>query len=179
MASVIKFIEKKLKLKVNRSKSGVRHCSEVKFLGYTILPEGDIRVADKSLERLKDKVRQISRRNRGVEFSQVIKELNAITTGWTNYFRLANKWLSQLKEIDRWLRRRLRCYRLKQCRRKYTIFKLLHGLGMPEPQSWYVAMRSQGWWDMSNRLAVRLAMDNEWFAQKGLRSLYTELTGKS
>ncbi len=178
MASVIKFIEKKLKLKVNRSKSGVRHCSKVKFLGYTILPGGDIRVADKSLERLKEKVRQISRRNRGVEFSQVIKELNTVITGWANYFHLANKWLSQLKEIDRWLRRRLRCYRLKQCGRKYTIFKLLHSLGMPEHQSWYVAMKPQGWWDMSNRMTARLAMDNKWFAQKGLRSLFTELTGE-
>ena len=179
MTSMIKFIEKKLKLKVNRSKSGVRHCTDVKFLGYTILPGGDIRIADKSLERLKEKIRQINQRNRGVEFNQVIKELNEIITGWTNYFRLANKWISRLKEIDKWLRRRLRCYRLKQCRRKYTIYKLLHGLGMPEHQSWYVAMRSQGWWDMSNRLTVRLALNNEWFAQKGLRSVYTELTRKS
>lgn len=179
MTSMIKFIEKKLKLKVNRSKSGVRHCTEVKFLGYTILPGGDIRIADKSLERLKEKIRQINRRNRGVEFNQVIKELNEIITGWTNYFRLANKWISRLKEIDKWLRRRLRCYRLKQCRRKYAIYKLLRGLGMPEHQSWYVAMRSQGWWDMSNRLTVRLALNNEWFAQMGLRSVHTELTRKS
>jgi RNA-directed DNA polymerase len=179
MASLIKFIEKKLKLKVNRSKSGVRHCTKVKFLGYTILPGGDIRIADKSLERLKDKVRQISRRNRGVEFEQVIKELNAVITGWTNYFRLAEKWLNRLKEIDKWLRRKLRCYRLKQCGRKYTIFKLLYNLGMPEHQSWYVAMRAQGWWDMSNRQAVRIAMSKEWFAHQGLRSLYTELTSKS
>lgn len=62
MASIVDFIEKKLKLKVNHEKSGVRHCSDVKFLGYTLLPEGGIRVADKSIDRLKDKVREITRR---------------------------------------------------------------------------------------------------------------------
>jgi RNA-directed DNA polymerase len=77
MKSVIDFIEKKLKLKVNRTKSGVRHCSEVKFLGYTLLPEGGIRVADKSIERLKDKVKEITKRSRGVNFEQVIKEMNS------------------------------------------------------------------------------------------------------
>lgn len=63
MASIVKFIEKKLKLKVNHPKSGVRHCTEVKFLGYTLLNDGGIRVADKSISRLKDKVRRITKRN--------------------------------------------------------------------------------------------------------------------
>ena len=63
MESVVKYIEKKLKLKVNRLKSGVRHCSEVKFLGYTIMSGGGIRIADKSIDRLKDKVRTITQRN--------------------------------------------------------------------------------------------------------------------
>ncbi len=65
MESIIHFIEEKLKLKVNRSKSGVRHCSEVKFLGYTLLPGGQVRIADASLARMKDKVRQITKRTEG------------------------------------------------------------------------------------------------------------------
>jgi len=84
-------------------KSGVGHCSEVKFLGYTLLTDGGIRVADKSVERLKDKVRDITKRNRGVKFEQVIKELNLVITGWSNYFRLANKWLSVIRDIDGWM----------------------------------------------------------------------------
>lgn len=171
MKTIIKFIEKKLKLKVNRSKSGVKHCSEVKFLGYTILSGGGIRVADKAIDRFKDKVRMITRRNRGVKFEQVIKELNLVLVGWTNYFRLSNIWLGNFRALDGWIRRKLRCYRLKQCGRKYTIVKFLRSLGCPESKSWNVVMYSQGWWNMSKKTAVGHAMNVEWFTQLGLQSL--------
>jgi RNA-directed DNA polymerase len=171
MASLTHFIERKLKLKVNCSKSGVRHCSEVKFLGYTLLPGGFIRIADASIKRLKDKVREITERNRGVKFEQVIKELNTVITGWTNYFKLANRWLSNLRDIDGWIRRKLRCYRLKQCGRKYTIYKFLRGFGIPENTSWNVVMYSQGWWAMSVKQAVGKAMGTEWFVRQGLPSI--------
>ena len=171
MASIVKFIEGTLKLKVNQKKSGVRHCSEVKFLGYTLLSEGGIRVADKSIERFKDKVREITKRVRGVQFNRVIKELNVIIIGWTNYFRLANKWLSTIRDLDGWIRRKLRVYRLKQCGRKYTIYKLLRNLGRPVGKSWNVVMYSQGWWQMSKKEAVNQAMNLKWFAQQGLQSL--------
>jgi RNA-directed DNA polymerase len=175
MASIVKFIENKLKLKVNRSKSGVRHCSDVKFLGYTLLDEDGIRVADKSITRLKDKVREITKRNRGVKFSQLIKELNLVITGWSNYFRLANKWLSTIRDLDGWIRRKLRCYRLKQCGRKYTIYKLLRSLGVPQGKSWNVVMYAQGWWNMSKKEAVNQSMGLEWFARQGLQSLYLRM----
>lgn len=177
MESVVHFIEKKLKLKVNRSKSGVRHCTEVKFLGYTLMAEGGIRIADKSIDRLKDKVRAITKRNRGVKFEQVIGELNKAIVGWTNYFRLANKWLSTLRNLDGWIRRKLRCYKLKQCGRKYTIFKLLRKFGIPENTSWNVVMYSQGWWNMTTKVAVNQAMNVKWFAQQGLQSLALRISG--
>jgi group II intron reverse transcriptase/maturase len=175
MASIVDFIEKKLKLKVNYEKSGVRHCSEVKFLGYTLLPEGGIRVADKSIDRLKDRIREITRRNRGIKFEMVIKELNLTIVGWTNYFRLANTWLTTFRELDSWIRRKLRCYRLKQCGRRYTIFKMLRGFGTPEQKSWNVVMYSQGWWQMSKKSAVGNAMNLNWFAQQGLQSLFLRM----
>ena len=171
MASIVKFVEQKLKLKVNQTKSGVRHCSEVKFLGYTLLAEGGIRVADKSIDRLKEKVREITRRNRGVRFRQVISELNQAITGWTNYFSLANSWLSDFANLDGWIRRKLRCYRLKQCGRRYTIFKFLRSLDVTEKKSWNVVMYSQGWWEMSNKVAISHAMNLVWFVQQGLLSL--------
>lgn len=175
MASTIEFIEKKLKLKVNRLKSGVKHCSEVKFLGYTLLPDGGVRVADKSVERLKEKVRAITKRSRGIKFEQVIKELNPVITGWSNYFRLANKWLATIRDIDGWIRRKLRCYRLKQCGRKYTIYKLLRSLGVAKTTGWNVVMYSQGWWDMSIKQAVSRSMGTKWFFQWGLQSLYLRM----
>jgi group II intron reverse transcriptase/maturase len=176
MRTIIKFIEKKLKLKVNHSKSGVRHCSEVKFLGYTIMTKGKIRVSDKSIKRLKEKVREITRRNRGVNFESVIEELNRAIIGWTNYFRLANIWLNNFRDIDCWLRRKLRCYRLKQCGKKYTIVKLLQSLGCPLQKSWNVAMYSQGWWNMSKKVAVEHTMNNQWFAEMGLQSLLQRMS---
>jgi RNA-directed DNA polymerase len=175
MSSIVDFIERKLKLKVNRDKSGVRHCSDVKFLGYTIMPEGGIRVADKSIERLKDKIREITRRNRGVGFDQVIRELNTTIIGWTNYYKLANKWLSTFKDIDGWTRRKLRCYRLKQFGNCKAIVKFLRSMGIPEKNSWYVPLYSHGWWNMSKKPAVSHAMDLNWFAQLGLQSLFLRL----
>ena len=175
MASLVKFIEGKLKLTVNREKSGVRHCSQVKFLGYTCLPGGGIRVADKSIVRLKDKVREITRRNRGVRFDQVIEELNRVIRGWTNYFCLANRWLADFRGLDSWIRRKLRCYRLKQCGRRYTIVKLLTGLGIPLKKSWNVVMYTQSWWAMSKKIAVGHAMNLRWFAEAGLLSLETRM----
>jgi RNA-directed DNA polymerase len=175
MTSIVDFIERKLKLKVNREKSGVRHCSDGKFLGYTLLPEGGIRVADKSIDRLKSRIREITRRNRGVKLEEVIRELNATINGWTNYFRLANIWLSTFRELDGWTRRKLRCYRLKQCGRRYTTFKLLRSLDIPEGKSWNAVMYSQGWWQMSKKAAVGLAMNLNWFAQFGLQSLYLRM----
>lgn len=175
LASLTKFIEEKLKLKVNRDKSAVRHCSRVKFLGYTCLSGGGIRVADKSISRLKDKVREITRRNRGVRFEQVVKELNQAIIGWTNYFGLANTWLADFRGLDGWIRRRLRCYRLKQCGRRYTIVKLLSGLDIPLNKCWNVVMYTQGWWAMSMKVAVSHAMGLKWFAQAGLLSLESRM----
>lgn len=178
LASLTNFIEKKLKLRVNRDKSGVRHCTKVKFLGYTLLAGGGIRVADKSNESLKDKIRQICKRNRGVKFEQLIEELNQIIVGWTAYFRKANSWLSDYRQIDGWLRRKLRCYRLKQSGRRYGRYKLLRSLGVTNQESWNVVMYTQGWWAMSNKQAVSKGMSNEWFIRQGLRSIYAEMTRK-
>jgi RNA-directed DNA polymerase len=175
MTSVVKFIEQKLKLKVNHNKSGVRHCSAVKFLGYTLLEKGGIRIADKSIDRLKDRVKEITQRNRGVNFEVLIEELNQVIIGWTNYFRQANKWLSTIRELDGWMRRKLRCYRLKQCGRRYTTYKLLRNLGIAEGTSWNVVMYSQGWWEMTRKAAVNQAMNVKWFTQQGLQSLYLRM----
>lgn len=171
MRTIVSYIERKLKLKVNRTKSGVRHCSEVKFLGYTVLPGGGIRISDKSIARFKDKIREITKRSRGISFTQVISELNKAMRGWSNYFGLANKWLSTLRDLEGWIRRKLRCYRLKQCGRKYTVFKLLRELGMPEGKSWNAIMYSGGWWTLSNKVVVKQAMNIKWFQQHGLLSL--------
>ena len=70
---------------------------------------------------------------------------------------------------------KLRCYRLKQCGRKYTIFKLLRNMGVAENTSWNVVMYSHGWWNMAMKMAVSRAMGTKWFFQLGLQSLYLRM----
>lgn len=178
LASMTSFIEKKLKLKVNPAKSGVRHCSDVKFLGYTILPEGKIRVADKALDNFKGKIRSITKRNRGVSFNQVVKELNQAIRGWSNYFHLANCWLSDIRDLDNWIRRKLRCYQLKQLGRRYAIHKFLLNLGIAKNTSWNVVMYCNSWWCMSKKVAVSKAMNLKWFASIGLYSVLSGITNR-
>ena len=177
LKSISKFIEQKLKLKVNEEKSGVRRCEEVKFLGYTILPNGGIRIADKSLERFKKKVIEVTKRNRGISFSRIIKELNAVHRGWVNYFKLANCWLPW-ENLDGWIRHRLRCYRLKQCGRRYTIFKFLRSLGAKTNSAWNAIMYAGGWWNLSAKIVCQRTMSKSWFDQKGLQTLTNLYTRK-
>ena len=170
LRSITRFIEHKLKLKVNEAKSGVRRCEQVSFLGYTILPDGGIRVADKSLARFKKKIREVTKRNRGISYDQLIQQVNIILRGWYNYFRLANRWLCW-RALDGWIRRRLRSYRLKQCARRYTIFKFLRSIGGEAKQTWNAIFYSGGWWKMSAKMVCQRTMNKEWFIRQGLHSL--------
>ena len=150
-------------------KNSVRHCSKIKFLGYTIMPKGKIRVADKSITRFKEKVREITKRNRGIRFTQVIEELNQATRGWVNYFQLANTWLPW-RSLDGWLRRRLRCYRLKQCGRKYTVYKFFRKLGTTRNKAWNAVLYGGQWWSLSVKQTCQKAMNDKWFAEQGFHT---------
>jgi len=174
--SISRFIEGKLKLKVNQEKSGVRRCEKVKFLGYTIQPEGGIRVADKSLARFKKKVIKLTKRNRGISITKMIDELNRFLRGWVNYYRLANCWLPW-RYLDGWIRRRLRCYRLKQSGRIYSVFKFLRSLGALEKKAWNAIMYSGGWWHLSLKPVCNRAMNNQWFVKMKLYSLINLYAG--
>jgi hypothetical protein len=172
MASLIRFIEEKLKLKVNREKSGVRLCNQVTFLGHTVEQNGKIRIADASIERLKIKIREVTKRNRGLAFGQIIMQVNRIIQGWATYFQRCNTWLSNLRVLDGWIRKRLRCYVLKQHQRRYPTFRFLRSLGLGERQAWNAVMYRK-WWPMANYRPVMKAMGIQWFVQQGLRSLAT------
>jgi RNA-directed DNA polymerase len=104
---------------------------ERKFLGYRLLPGGQLGIAPQSLDCAKERVRQITRRNRGVSLQEVIGELNLFLTGWVAFFRHA-ACKSHLQRLDEWIRRKLRCLRLKQCKRTKPIADFLQRLGVPE-----------------------------------------------
>jgi RNA-directed DNA polymerase len=170
MASVVHFLEKKLRLKVNREKSAVAHVEERKFLGYRLLRGGKLGVAPKSIERMKDRIRSITRRNRGTSFERVVSELRSFLTGWLSYFRYA-RCRTVLRDTDQWLRHKLRCYRLKQCKRVKAIHDFLHRLGVPNWRAWITASTGKGWWRLAGTPSAHEAMDTQWFHDQGLISL--------
>jgi RNA-directed DNA polymerase len=170
LSSLTAFLEGKLRLKVNPQKSAVAKVSERKFLGYRLLSDGQLTIAPQSLKRAKDRIRQITRRNRGIPLEGMIRELNAFTTGWVTYFRLAAG-KSHFRNLDGWIRRKLRCVRLKQRRRAKSIAAFLQSLGVPKNQSWTTAACGKGWWRMSGTPSAQHGMTNQWFESQGYKSL--------
>lgn len=171
MQSVTDFLEGKLKLRVNRAKSAVARPSERKFLGYRILAGGHLTIAPKSVESAKTRIRQITRRTRGQSLPTVIRELNQFTLGWVAYYRLAAA-QTTLRDLDQWIRRRLRCIRLKQLKRARTIAVFLWKLGCKRDHAWAVAASGKGWWRKAKTQATHRAMDLAWFQEQGLRSMH-------
>lgn len=170
MASVTAFLEGRLRLRVNRDKSAVAPVGERKFLGHRLLAGGRLTIAPKSLDRAKDRLRQITRRNRGIPLARMIEEVNSFTTGWVTYFRNAEA-RTKLHLMDQWLRRKLRCVRLKQCKRAWTIAQFLKDCGVPEWRAWRVALSGKGWWRLAGSPQAGEAMTIKWFKDIGLISL--------
>ena len=169
-ANVIGFIENKMKLKVNREKRGIKPCYKVNFLGHSLLHGGKLGLSKSSEQRLKDKLKMITHRKRGVSFEQFLKELTVVTQGWLQYFHLAQM-KSKLIAIEGWLRRRLKCFRLKQCKRAIGVVRFLQKLKVEKTLCWRLALSGKGWWRLSNSPASNIGMNNNWFLEQGFYSL--------
>jgi len=170
MESVTRFVEGKLKLKVNRGKSAVDRPWKRKFLGFSFLSdqEATIRLAPKTLERFKERVRAITSRSRPVSMEQRIQELNRYITGWIGYFRIAAA-KNHCESLDQWIRRRLRMCLWKQWKRVRTRYRELRALGVPEYYVHIMANSRRGPWEMSRNL--NNALDTRYWQAQGLRSL--------
>ena len=170
MESVTRFLEEKLRLRVNRLKSAVAPVGERKFLGHRLLLNGKLGIASKSIQRAKEKIRQITRRNRGVSLARVIVELNLFLVGWILYYRNA-ACRFDLQCLDEWVRRKLRCYRLKQRKRGKSLAGFLQHLGASPSFAHRLASSGKGWWRLSLARPVHQALSKDWFASQGLTSL--------
>jgi RNA-directed DNA polymerase len=131
MKSITEFLEKRLKLKVNATKSAVDRPWKRKFLGYSMTWEVKprLKVAQRSVERLKDKLRGILRMGRGRNINKVIEELAVVLRGWVQYFKLAEV-KNVFEELDGWLRRKLRCILWRQWKRVHARIKNLIKRGL-------------------------------------------------
>ena len=169
-SSIIKFIEGRMKLKVNREKSGIKASFKVNFLGYSLLYGGKLGLSKPSEKRLKEQLKALTQRNRGISLEALLKELKPKLQGWLQYFKLAQM-QKKLKQIEGWLRRRLKCFRLKQCKRTIGIVRFLKKLGVEKTLCWRTALSGKGWWRLSNSPALNIGMNNKWFERKGFYSL--------
>lgn len=170
MDSVTKFLDKRLRLKVNKQKSAVAHVEERQFLGHRLLRGGRLGIAPRSIKMVKDRVREITGRHRGVKFKQMLEELQAFTIGWVTYYRYALV-KTLLRELDGWIKRRLRCYRMVQCKQKWRRVRLLVSLGVNISDAWHAVKYDPSPWRLSHKPAVQLAMSDNWFREAGLISL--------
>lgn len=177
MNSVIRFVEGKLKLKVNRDKSAVDRPWNRKFLGFSFLKnkQATVRLAPKTISRFKEKIRELTNRTRSMSMEKRITGLNRYLMGWIGYFRLASA-KNHCENFDKWIRRRLRMCLWKQWKRVRTRIRELRVLGVPEWACFVMANSRRGAWEMSRNM--NNALPTSFWEAKGLKSLlsrYLEL----
>jgi group II intron reverse transcriptase/maturase len=169
MASVMRFIEDSLRLTANARKSAVDRPWNRKFLGFTVSRNGTkLKVAEKAIEKLKDRVRELTRRTRGHRLSDIVAELRETLLGWKAYFGIAEV-LSPLRDIDKWIRRKLCCYHWKQWGR--AGYRELRRRGVSVREAWNTAKSAHGPWRLSRTPALTLALPARYFSSLGLPSL--------
>ncbi|EJL6397411.1 group II intron reverse transcriptase/maturase [Vibrio navarrensis] len=168
--SITEFLEQKLKLTVNREKSAATRVTERAYLSHSFKIDGTLLISKSAQAQMKQRVRKITKRNRGRELSVIITELTQYLRGWQHYFKLAIG-QSAMQRLDEWIRRRLRCYRLKQRKRRYSITTWLQRQGVTERNAWKLAMSDKGWWHLALSPRLNHAMPIKWFDDRGLYSL--------
>jgi group II intron reverse transcriptase/maturase len=172
MAALRQMYER-LRLKLNESKSAVARPQERKFLGYSFWygPRKEVRrrVAPKAIEKLKERVREITARQRGRSVPAVIAELRSYLMGWKAYFRLAQT-PGVLDDLDGWIRRKLRVLQLVQWKRGRTAYQSLRALGAAEDVAVRVARHLRRWWRNSGML-LNTVLNTRYYDRQGLPRL--------
>ena len=173
MNSINSFIEKNLKLKVNKEKSAVDRPWRRKFLGFsfTVHKEPKVRIANESVKRLKAKIREITSRSKPYPIELRIEKLNQYLTGWCGYFALADT-PSKFKEFDEWIRRRLRMCEWKQWKLPKTRVRKLKGLGVPSQKAYEWGNSRKKYWRIAQSPILHKTLNNSYWSSRGLKSLY-------
>jgi hypothetical protein len=171
MTSITRYVEQRLKLKVNREKSVVDLATKRPLLGFGFFVKaGEVRVRidPKARKRAKDRLRCLTSRRWGVSMERRIDEINSFTIGWTAYFTLADT-PSVFEELDEWLRRRLRQIRWKEWKRYRTRRRNLRALGIPEQKAREWAGSHKGYWRIAGSAPLLRALPNAYWANQGLK----------
>jgi group II intron reverse transcriptase/maturase len=163
----------RLNLKVNEAKSQVSSAFKGKLLGYSfwVGPNGEVkrRVSDKARKTFKTRVRQLTRRNNSRKLSEIVAKLREYLLGWKGYFGKAQT-PGKFRELEEWIRHRLRSMQLKQWKRGKTMYRELLKLGAKEETARQIAANSRCWWKNS-RYLLNSVLTKAWFAEMGLPNL--------
>lgn len=175
MTSITEFIEKKLKLKVNRAKSAIDRPWKRKFLGFSFYPKREgigIRIHPKSIKRVKETIKSITSRSNGWSMEYRYLKLRQVITGWVGYFRLADM-KGIARKLDEWTRRRIRMCYWKQWKKIKTKHDNLVKLGIENSKAWEFANTRKGYWRTSNSPILAKTFTNKRLSKKGYLS-FTE-----
>ena len=172
MESITRFITTKLKLKVNEQKSAVAQPWERKFLGFSFTggEEPKRRIAPKAILRFKERIRELTRRTRGVSIERMAQELARYLQGWLGYFGKCQT-PSVLRQLDEWLRHRLRSVIWKQWKRGSVRFAELQRRGVNKDLAAKTAGSAHGPWRLANSPALSFALPNAYFDSLGIPRL--------
>lgn len=174
MLSITDFLENKLKLKVNKEKSAVDRPWKRKFLGFTfyqLYGKIGIKVHDKSINRLKNKVREITSRSNACDMEYRLIRLRQVITGWLNYFGIADM-SKKAKELDEWIRRRIRMCFWKQWKKIKTKHDNLIKLGVKDSKAWEYANTRKNYWRIANSPILETTVTNSYLEKLGYTSIY-------
>ncbi|MDQ3631808.1 MAG: reverse transcriptase domain-containing protein, partial [Actinomycetota bacterium] len=171
MESITRFVEGRLKLRVNRHKSAVAPATKRTLLGFGFLRRGDevrVRIDPEARKRAKDRLRRLTARSWAIPMERKIHAINRFTVGWSAYFALADT-PRPFEDLDEWLRRRLRQVRWKEWKRWSTRRRNLVALGIPERKAREWAGTRKGSWRISGSAPLQRAMPNAYWVELGLR----------
>jgi RNA-directed DNA polymerase len=174
MESMTRFIEGKLRLKVNREKSAVDRPWKRKFLGFNFSwnKQPQIRIAKQSIQRVKQRIKELTSRSKPIPMEQRIEKLNQYLGGWCGYFALADT-PSVFKSLEEWTRRRLRMCLWKQWKKPKTKIKKLVSLGVPRDKAFQWGNSRKGYWRIACSPILHKTLDNAYWRQEGLKSIVT------
>jgi RNA-directed DNA polymerase len=172
MKSVTRFITERLKLKVNQAKSAVARPGQRKFLGFSFTSEREPRrrIAPKAIVRFKERIRELTRRTRGISLPKMVADTATYLRGWLGYFGECQT-PSVLKGLESWLRRRVRSVVWKQWKRGRTRFKELRKRGVSKDLAAQTAGSAHGPWRIANSPALSIALPNAYFDSLGLPAM--------
>ena len=165
MDGISETIERELGLRVNKEKSKVAETWKAEFLGFQILGS-KIKISKKSVKRLKEKIRNVTKRNNPVSMKQIVEEMNKYLRGWMGYYQV-QEYKRVLQELDWFIRSRLRSMQLKKWKKPRKFQRIMINLGhdVDKSKRTWVKMTK---WQSIHRADVKFVLNNKWFKQLGL-----------